>query len=210
MEMSITRALAELKMLDTRINRAINSGVYIAGAKKSSKKINGVFTREDFDKRAKADYQSAIDLMKRRKIIKSKVVESNAKTMVEVNGVEMSRADAIERKDSIMYERELLTELERQYSSILASVRRENEKVDANLQKLLESSMGKEGKQKASEDDINAIAKPFKEQNEYEVINPLELQNLIKQLRDDIEGFETEVDYVLSTSNALTIIEIPD
>jgi hypothetical protein len=103
-----------------------------------------------------------------------------------------------------------LTELERQYSSILASVRRENEKVDANLQKLLESSMGKEGKQKASEDDINAIAKPFKEQNEYEVINPLELQNLIKQLRDDIEGFETEVDYVLSTSNALTIIEIPD
>jgi hypothetical protein len=210
MEISITRALAELKNLDSKINRAINSGVYIAGAKKSSKKINGIFTREDFDKRAKADYQSATDLIKRRKLIKSKVVESNANTNVKISNVEMSRADAIERKESILYEKELLNELEKQYNSILVGVRRENERVDANLQKLLETSMGKEGKQKATEDDINAIANPFKEQNEYEVVNPLELQNLIKQLRDEIEGFETEVDYVLSTSNALTIIEIPD
>jgi hypothetical protein len=210
MEMSITRALAELKMLDSKINRAINSGVFIAGAKKSSKKINSIYTREDFDKRAKADYQSVTDLIKRRKLIKSKIVESNAQTIVKVNGIEMSRADAIERKDSIMYEKELLSELEKQYSSVLVNVRKENEKVDANLQKLLETSMGKEGKQKATEDDINAIAKPFKEQNEYEVVNPLELQNLIKQLRDDIEGFTMEIDFVLSTSNALTMIEIPD
>jgi hypothetical protein len=128
MEMSITRALVELKNLDSRINRAINSGIYIAGAKKSSKKINNIFTREDFDKRAKADYQSAIDLIKRRKMIKSKVVESNAKTMVKINNVEMSVADAIERKDSIDYERALLSEMEKQYNSVLINVRKENEK----------------------------------------------------------------------------------
>jgi hypothetical protein len=210
MEMSITRALVELKNLDSRINRAINSGIYIAGAKKSSKKINNIFTREDFDKRAKADYQSAIDLIKRRKMIKSKVVESNAKTMVKINNVEMSVADAIERKDSIDYERALLSEMEKQYNSVLINVRKENEKVDANLQKLLEASFGKEGKQKTSPEEVDAIANPFKEQNQYEVINPLELQNKIKEFRDEIEGFMMEVDFTLTTSNSLTMIKIEE
>ena len=42
-EMTITRALNELKLLDKRINDKINSGTFIGCAKKSSEKVNNIY-----------------------------------------------------------------------------------------------------------------------------------------------------------------------
>jgi hypothetical protein len=42
----------------------------------------------------------------------------------------------------------------------------------------------------------------------WEVIDPLNLEQTIKELTDSIEQFNHEVDFVLSTSNATTFIEL--
>lgn len=44
--------------------------------------------------------------------------------------------------------------------------------------------------------------------NEYELLDPLNVKNVIETMEDCINEFESEVDAVLSESNATTIIEI--
>lgn len=206
--MTITRGLAELKLLDKRIMRKIFDSNFLIANKKSNKKLNGNMTKEEFVQNSKSSYESISDLIERRKKIKSAIVDSNAKTKVTIAGKEMTVAEAIERKDSIQYEKELLDRMEYQYKNTLAEVNRQNEKVQQNLDNLLNTSFGKEGKQKATENEIEIIAKPYLQQNEYEVIDPLNIYNKIEELKEDIEQFELEVDFTLSESNTITKIEI--
>jgi hypothetical protein len=55
---------------------------------------------------------------------------------------------------------------------------------------------------------MEAIAKPFLERNEAKLEDPLNLDSLIESLSQEILEFTSNVDYVLSESNALTQIEI--
>ena len=59
-----------------------------------------------------------------------------------------------------------------------------------------------------SVEDIKVSTELYRKQNGYEMINPLNIKLAIKELEDYIDAFETEVDHVLSTSNAITVVEI--
>ncbi|MCP4369761.1 MAG: hypothetical protein GY797_16855, partial [Deltaproteobacteria bacterium] len=116
MEMTISRALAELKLLDKRIRGTIEKGTF-AGLAQGKKSITGYETNDEFIKTAKSSIQSAQDLIKRRQAIKSAIVNSNAKTEVTIADKKMSVAEAIERKSSIEYEKLLLQKLKTKYFS---------------------------------------------------------------------------------------------
>lgn len=210
MEMNITRGLSELKLLNNRIQRKINDSNFICAYKQSAKKVDGINSVTEFNNNALADYQSVLTLIERRKKIKEAIVESNAKTMVTIAGKTMTVASAIERKESIIYEQQLLDAMERQYNAAIAKMNTENEKVNVNLNNLLNTSFGKEGKQKVTEDEITAISKPYLEQNQWVITDPLKLGEKIRELKKDIESFLAEVDFVLSESNAITKIVVPD
>lgn len=210
MQISITRALSELKLLSSRIDRAINESSFIIAYKKSSKKVNNIDTPDEFSNKAKADYQSINDLIERRRQIKSAIVGSNAKTNVTIAGKEMSVAEAIERKSSIVYEINLLASMEKQYTNVLVTAQRNNELVQGKLDDLLNNTLGKENRQKAIIDEVEAISKPYLEQNQYDVLDVLKLGDKIKTLKDNIDLFNMEVDFILSESNTLTKIEISD
>ena len=102
-KISITEALNELKLYDSKILKAITNAKLVGAAKKFSDKV-GVFKKEDFEDRAKASYQSVTDLIANRNALKSAIVKSNAITEVTVNGKTMTVAEAIERKNSIDYD----------------------------------------------------------------------------------------------------------
>lgn len=205
MEITITRALAELKLLDKRIQRSINDSV-LAGYTVGKKIMTGFNSVEEIEQRAKSDYQSIQDLIKRRNDIKAAIVVSNATTRVEIAGNTMTVAEAIERKSSIDYDKMLLNRLRSTYSSIVNQVDRVNEEVKNRLDRQLEVLYGKEGKSKAIENE--ELTKAFKEDNEAKMIDSLNLKNRIEKLTKDIEDFETEVDFVLSESNTITRIDV--
>lgn len=207
MEMSVQRALSELKLLHGRIERAISDAYLISSYKKSAKKVNNIDTPAEFSAKAEASYQSIVDLTERRKKIKSAIVASNANTMVKIAGKEMTVAEAIERKESISYEISLLSHMESQYRTALANCQRANDMVQIKLDELLLTTLGKEGKQKATTDEVEAISKPYLEQNQHEVLDVLKLGDKIKELKEVIEQFNSEVDFVLSESNVITKIE---
>lgn len=207
MEISVAKALVELKTLDSRIQKEINNGVFIAGLKKSSKKVNNIYTRDEFEKLVKSTYESVLSLMERKKVIKSAVVQSNSVTMVTVDGKPMTVAEAIERKKSIELDKMLFNQMQSQYKSAKAFVDGNNEIVEQKLQTLLEQSVTSDKKETI---DMKGFSDAFRETNSFEIINPLKVQDKIKELEDDITNFLADVDSVLTESNVLTKITIPD
>lgn len=206
-KISITEALNELKLCDSKITKAITNATFCGAAKKSSDKV-GVVNKENFNERAKASYQSCADLIANRNALKSAIVKSNAVTEVEIDNTIMTVAEAIERKNSIGYDETLLNEMKRQYANATATVDKENKKVDAKVDDLLSTLIGKDSDKKLSREDQDAVERPYREKNEFEFVDPLGLYEKIQALETDIDGFKSNVDTALVLSNATTFIEI--
>lgn len=204
-EMTVARGLVELKTLDARITRAIKNatfGDYTVGGKTKSN-FNSV---EEIEKKAKADHQSIQDLISRRNNIKSAIVSSNAKAKVIVDNVEMTVAEAIERKTSIEYDKVLLLNMKRQYVDITSIVDDINDEVKNRLDNHLETLFGKEGK--PSKQAVDDISKAFNRDNEAKFIDPISLKDKIDKLEESIENFEMEVDHALNESNVMNKIKV--
>lgn len=206
-KISITEALNELKLYDSKIAKAIRGTNYVGAAKKSSNLI-GVQTKETFNKNASAGYQSVVDLIANRNKLKSLIVKSNAITEVTVNSKVMTVAEAIERKNSIQFEIDLLNTLKSQYATSSSTVLNENKKVDNQIDKLLETFTGKDTDKKITKEDQSAITEPYREKNEFELVDPIGIYEKIQVLESDIDGFESNVNTVLVLSNATTFIEL--
>ena len=206
-KMLVTVALNELKLLDSRIIKEIDRGSFISSAKKSSPKVSPAMSKEEFIEEAKSKFNSVKDLIERRAKIKAAIVDSNAKTEVEIDGVKMTRADAIERKSSINYEKLMLNELKDQLNIHTAKVNSSNYEVDNKIDSLVQAAYGKEGKNNIKQEDYDAIAKPYREANEWDIVDPLNLKDVIEEMEKRIDGFESNVDSALQISNCTTYIE---
>jgi hypothetical protein len=207
MKMSITQALAELKLLDARINKGIAGGTFCASYMVGTK-ICGTMTPEEADKEIKETWQSVNDLIKRRANIKTKIVASNAATEVEIGGDKMTVAEAIERKNSIQYEQTLLNTLKDDFRKALAAVTQGNEKARDRAQQSLDTVLGKEGSKTPSKEDIASIYDPVFQRYEWKLQDPIGIEKKIAELEKSIDDFISNVDFILSTSNALTTIEV--
>jgi hypothetical protein len=203
--MSIQRGLAELKLLDKRINNATSQSQLI-GVRIGEKPVTGYKDDAEFSDTAKAKYQSVTDLIKRRDAIKGAIVVANAITDVKVGNETMKIATAIERKDSIAYKQSLLHSLRRQYHDATLDYQRKEDAFKAKLDQHLETLYGKEGKVKGGEN--KEALKPFLDLNEPHLVDPLNLKKEIDELQEYIDIFETEVDFALSEVNVKTEITI--
>lgn len=208
MKITITRALREIKLIDKRIRNKISSSHFVACKKGSSEKVNRIYTIEEYSQNAESNFQSIIDLIERRKIIKSKISISNAKKTVKIAGKKYIKSEAIERKNSIEYEKELLDELKKQYRNAVSKMNYKNEEVQERLDQLMIQMVGKDKKDLAKENE--AVAKVFRDQNEYSLVDPLKIEDIISKMEKEIDDFEAEVDFVLSEANSMDTIEVPE
>ena len=206
-KMLVTQALNELKTLDSRIKRAINTADFVASAKICEKNVTSNISKYDFNAKAKADLQSIDDLIARRKNIKSAIVTSNATTKVNVAGVEMTVATAIERKTSIEYERSVLTQIKNQYILAKQRVEAKNTEMESAIERLVNSAFGKDSKTTIKPEDYSSIADPYKEKNEWALVDPINALEEIKKREEEIDAFMAEIDTQLQISNCVTEIE---
>lgn len=203
-QISITRALAEIKTLDARIVKATNER-YVEMSVGGS--VVGSNRSEDETKEAiKQKFQSFTDLVKRRNALKCAIVSSNANTKVKIGDKEMLVAEAIERKNSIAFEEQMINNLRSQYRTAIGKVESTNIQANQRLDQMIEVNLGKD--RKASADDYDVIAKPFMAKNEAKLIDPLDLEALVQQLQNDVDEFKLNVDFALSEINAVTKITV--
>lgn len=208
-KMTIHRALAELKLIDSRIEKAINV-VEPTGLMQLGKPVNGFYSKEDFEKDVKSKYQSVTDLIDRKNSIKSAIVKANGITKVKVSGKEMTIADAINFKTVIAVKKALILQLQRKHNAVKSKFNQENEKINTVALENAKIMIGKQGddRVKPNDEDVKNIVEPFVKRNEFHLVDPLKIEETIEKLQIEVDEFEVEVDAVLSEINALTEIEI--
>lgn len=205
-KMLVTQALNELSLLDSRIQRETNQALFIVAAKTHEKKVTPNVTKEDFNKNVQASYQSIMDLIKRRDAIKKAIVASNAVTEVEINGEKMTVASAIELKTSIEYEAGLLRVMKNQQEKAKSDVSLQNIRLEDKIDNFISQNIsGKESK--AKKEDYEALVEPIRTAGEYSLVDPLNIDEKIRELENRIEGFRSNVDSALQISNCITMIE---
>src|SRR5574344_1429611 len=188
-QISITCALAEIKTLDARIVKATNER-YVEMSVGGS--VVGSNRSEDETKAAiKQKFQSFTDLVKRRNALKCAIVSSNANTKVKIGDKEMLVAEAIECKNSIAFEEQMINNLRSQHRTAISKVESTNIQANQRLDQMIEVNLGKD--RKASADDYDVIAKPFMAKNEAKLIDPLDLEALVQQLQNDVDEFKLNV-----------------
>lgn len=206
--MTVHKALAELKLLDSRIEKAIAEGVYCVANKHSNDKIGGV-PLDDYIKIMQSGYDKATDFINRQSAIKRAVTLSNATTKVEVSGVEYTRAEAIWMKNHGMeFYKALMNAMQKHYDKAQMQINLENGKdLEQRAEQYVTAIYGqKEGKTNTA--DIEKVKSDFLKSNQYELVDPLHVLDKIEDLEKKINDFMVEVDSALSVSNALTEITI--
>lgn len=211
MKISITRALAELKRLDDRLNRMTTDQsifVSVAVGQGDKQKVLGVSdTVQNVVSQIQSNRDRVNSMIEQRAKIKAAVVASNAATKVKLGSREMTVAEAIELKKSIDVRRNILATYRRQVTQANALVAKQNAALEVQIETNLATIYGNE-KGKVDASMFEAIAKPQREQKEASLIDPIKINDLIKSLEEDISLVETELDFSLSEINAKTEIEV--
>lgn len=203
-KMTIHRALSELKLIDSKIEKLI-SEINPCGIFQKDKLINGAYKPEDWMAKSKLD--SAKGLIERKSKIKSAIVQANSSTIVTIAGNTMKIADAINFKVAIKFKKKLIETLKIKHRQVVGDLNKNNELVNANVQRILEATFGKENV-KVGKDDVEAVRKPYLEANEFHLFDPIQCEKTIEALEKEVSEFEVEVDAVLSEINAVTFIEV--
>ncbi|WPJ20636.1 hypothetical protein vBPFY1MI_153 [Pseudomonas phage vB_PF_Y1-MI] len=202
-QISVTRALAQVKALNDRIERA--TGQAFVTITTGGKHASGTPVQE-IAATLQSNLQSVTGLISQRNALKSAIVRSNAVTTVIIAGKERTVAEAIERKTSIAIEEALVRSLKAQLGHATAQVERANVQVASRLDALIQTAVGKD--RKVDDSDIKAITGPFEAQNSSAVLDPSKLQNVIDEMQAEIDEFLLEVDFALSEVNATTKIDV--
>ena len=185
--MTIHRSLAELKLIDSKIEKAI-SEIEPVNIYQKGKLIGGVVTEEEFTKQAQSSYDSVSDLIARKNAIKAAIVDSNSKTKVTVAGKEMSVSDAISAKAVMVVKSRFLAKLTERYKNATGVMNKNNEAVNKNCDNVVIAAVGKDNV-KVGSDDFKAIQEPYLEKNLFHLFDPLKVADKIKALDTEIGEF---------------------
>ncbi len=204
-KISITRALTELKTYDSRINKLIAGTSFILC---KTKKTNYNVQENEFYKSVQSTYQSINDLIRQRDRLRANILKSNSITIVKIGSDNMTVAEAIERKKTIQYYKTLLATLRNQRATATRDSEAHRDRVQSKIDescKMIFSS--KDATTKIDSSAIKTISDGMWQNDPVDIYDPIKLDKEIEQIDQMITIFESNVDFVLSESNAMTLIE---
>jgi hypothetical protein len=202
-EMTITRALAEKKMLEKRLDKEFNGASFISVRKNDRTLMPMGVNPKDQEEKIKASYQKIYDIIDRINTIKTKIADSNHNTVVTLAGVEMTVEEVLIEKQCIPLKERLLNQMKHSLNTATACYEREVSKRDSSAVEL-RSQFGTS----KSSDEVEKLIKNFLTLEEIEYIDPIDIRKQIEDLETWLEDFNSNVDFVLSTSNSLTKIQL--
>ena len=211
--MTVHQALVEVKMGDKKINQLLsNLGDFKmigVNTNPDSPKatINGISV-ETFISNAKSTYQKIKDIYNRVDAIKAAISKSNASTKINVGGKEMSIAEAIyQMKYGIKNKKLLLTNLQTQFKTAQINMKSAEMNVEEKLERSVANLFGKDNV-KANTDEVLDYKDKYKNKYMPVMIDPINIQETINKLSEEIDQFEMNVDSAIQVSNATTTITI--
>lgn len=208
--MSITRALTRIKTIEKQLNQLVDKEFVTTLAKREVDNVTDTY-KEVLNK-TKSNFDQFNDLFAELNRIKAAVRKSNEITKVTIGGDELSVADALVYKNTIVYRSNFLEKIARENRT--ADSRVEQSKINADnkfatvRENFIKSSQG----QDVNENYVNTVLTEEERRLkaalvEIKVSGIKDVSEYIEAERKRIDTFIEEVDYVLSESNATTMIE---
>lgn len=210
-KMSCTRALAELKRFDDRINREISENIFVGvtmGRGNLQKMMMGSGSVEQQSRNIQGSFDTVQSLIEQRQKIKAALVVSNSVATITLGGKTMTVAEAIEMKKSVAYKQQFVRVLTSQLNMSNQQVAAQNAKLETAIDTMVTQVMGASDKGKVDTTSYEAIAVPQRNAKEAALLDPKGIAEQIKKLTDEIGLVELELDFLLSESNAVTMIEV--
>lgn len=207
-KMSITKALAEVKKINEKLNELRD--VTVASVEKGNTnqfvKAKGLGTPEEFKANTKGLLDKVRDLIERRNVIKLAIAKANLTTEVVVNGKKMSIIQAIDTKDILWKQINIYTKWISDFVKA-DEVIQEQEVVIQNLtQQSVNAAFGSNQQTKPQvTKDMEASYRAIYEGK----ICSNYTREQIQKLKDEATEAVSEIDMILSEANSRTDIEVP-
>ena len=208
-QISVTRALAKISHLDDKITRETAKLDVIRVTKGDGENKTFVDNNqkiEEFEKDAVSSLQSIKDMLLLRSRLKAAVNKSNSITVVKIGNREMTVAEAIQEKSQIASTEYLISILKRQSTTADERFKRESALYEQKIDQALAVYGGRD--KAPSEEGIAVITKPLRDKQLPGVSDAIKVNATIKELQDSVDEFKLEVDFVLSESNASTLVDV--
>lgn len=208
--MSITRALTRAKTIEKQLTRLVESQYVVTLMKREVDDVSDVF--KDNLKMTKSNFDQFNDLFAELNNIKEAVRKSNEVTKVVIGGEELTVADALVYKNTIVYRNNFLDRITRENRNAESRVEQSKINADTKFASVRENLIKNSQGQDVSEDYLKTILTEEERRLkkaivEVKVSGINNVNEYIEAERKRIDTFLEEVDYVLSESNATTIIE---
>ncbi len=211
MKYTITRALAELKLLKSRYEKEVRR-LQVMAVKHGSKLRSpySQYKEEDFISQAKEDYQSVCDLERRIAQIKNSIDASNFTTKVMIGDKEMTVQEALNYKNMTLGLKEmklsvlqdLKVKAQNEYDRAITENRMKVDKMSTDKN----ASGSTKSAGEVEKDALEFVEKLYA----VSMVDPIGIDDEIAKLSEEISEFKHNIDFVLSESNSTTYIEIDD
>lgn len=208
--MSITRALTRAKTIEKQLARLVESQFVVTLMKREVDDVTDVF--KDNLKMTKSNFDQFNDLFAELNNIKAAVRKSNEVTKVVIGGEELTVADALVYKNTIVYRNSFLDRITRENRNAESRVEQSKISADTKFASVRENLIKNSQGQDVSEDYLKTVLTEEERRLkkaivEVKVSGINNVNEYIEAERKRIDTFIEEVDYILSESNATTIIE---
>ena len=203
-EYTLTRALVEIKLYDSKIEKAIKE------LNSVSYKVNEIVpeyrtTEADFLAEYNSQMQKIKDLRSNKTALKNALMKANSETKVKIADKEYTILEALNKKAEIHLDSSLVHALTSQLKSAIAKVNTINEKIESDIERTINAKSSSSGNQ--NKEYIQQVRESYKSQIPV-LVNDTVVENLIKTKTDEIQDFLAEVDFALSEINAITKIKV--
>ena len=210
-KMIVTRALDERDLLIKKINDAIDRASFVTVKKTSDDiVIGGKKSVQEFDDEARADLQSIRDLISRYNRLDAAILLANATTDIEVAGVTMTRAAAINLRKTLLgrsfsntnFDDALIRKINNDFTKAKMAINKSQENADRQKEAMstaLASSV-------LSDDSLKSIS-AYCDNLVYSMVDPIDAEKVVGDLQGRQDELKANLESAIRISNATTYVE---
>lgn len=215
MEITIHRALSQLKTTQARIEDRLKKDIYISSTIGKTGMAEGRPV-DAVEREIRSNYDSMCQLLKNFEALKLAIIRSNSgiteeSTNIrtgEVDGRQMTVAEAIAiQKYVLPFWSRFVGHLEAQLNETKISVEMANNQANKEISSMLDTFSNKDSKN-LDQTQVNTITEAYQQNKFRRLVDPLELVSKIDKLHRKIDDLAVSVDAFLSESNAITNVTV--
>lgn len=207
---SLTRILAELKVMDSKLTTSIHAikiaGVVI-GAENTpvSKEYK---SKEDMLSKFNASLNSAKDLINERIMLKRALIKANHETTVVIGTNTITIAEAIDLKAVYSKKLDLLRVCKSSYNTAVHDCNNRQTELDINIDKKITTLMGTSNKSNENSATVDNLKATLKKDFNPTIVAIDNITDYIVSIETEYNDFITNIDYALNEKNAITMVEV--